>query len=206
MTDADLSVAATIVRNIDLLEEVRDYLATTMDPVLGQAVGELLTRKRDEFGWTGEIGMELGGPMYMAPHDWKMENGEEDAFDLYVAFGGTNDNDLYWISNFAGVSETGIEFEVASDSGRVAAVRKALKAIFKSDPTLLENLRASGFSWSPEGRLTMPVTITREALAAAFEDEDFDTALTPIAEALDRIHAARKHLDLLVDRIRGEAG
>lgn len=206
MSDADLSVAAAIVRNIDLLEATYDYVGTKIDPVLGQAVGTLLARKRDDFGWVGDVEMTFEGSMYLAPSDWRTAEDEEDAFDLYFVFDAISENDLYWVANFVGVEGTGVGFEVLSDTGTKAAVRRTLRRIFGADQAILETLRTSGFSWSPQGDLTMPVTISREALAAAFENEDFDTALAPVAEALDRIHAARKHLDLLVDRIRGEAG
>lgn len=204
MKDADPSVAAAIVRNIDLLEAATDYVSTNMEHALGHAVGELLVRKRDEFGWTGEVELTFEGSMYVAPSDWRAA--EDDNFDLYVGFDAIEDNDLYWVSNFAGVLGTGVGFKVFSDSGTEAAVKKALKKIFEADPALLETLRTFGFSWSPRGNLTMPVTISRDALAAAFEDEDFATALAPIAEALDRIHAAREPLDLLVARLRKQAG
>lgn len=206
MTDANLSVAAAIVRNIDLLEATYDYVDDKIDPALGEAVGKLLTRKRDEFGWIGEVEMSFGDSMYLAPSDWRKAEDEEDNFDLYFAFDAIGESTQSWIGNLVGVEGAGMGFEILSDSGTKAAVRGRLRTIIRDDPALLENLRASGFSWRPKGDLTVPVTITREALAAAFEDEDFDTALAPIAEALDRIHAARKHLDLLVDRIRAEAG
>lgn len=206
MTDADLSVAAAIVRNIDLLEATYDYVDDKIDPALGEAVGKLLTRKRDEFGWIGEVEMSFEDSMYLAPSDWQKAEDEEGNFDLYFAFDAIGESTQSWIGNLVGVEGAGMGFEILSDSGTKAAVRGRLRTIVRDDPALLENLRASGFSWSPKGDLTMPVTITREALAAAFEDEDFDTALAPIAEALDRIYAARKHLDLLVDRIRGVAG
>lgn len=202
MTDADLSVAAAIIRNIDLLQAAMDYLDNTMETTLGREVAKVIEAKQRDFDWEGEAEDDPGDVSWLAPREWRVAGDDEGNFDLFAKFDERMETDRSWVATVSGVGETGVVFAMESNT----LSNHSLNRILGGDTTLTETLREFGFTWEPRGRLSMPITISREALAQAFQDEDFTIALAPVSEALDRIQAARKSLDLLVDRIRERAG
>lgn len=197
MTQQDNDIGATIVRNIDLLESAMSYASETMDRLIGQEIGDILKRKRDKFGWNGDPVETVEDNFWLSSPEWISEGDPDGNYDLLVEMDMTGEA-VTWLAYFAGVADLGVHLEPSSNT----LSRGPLKRVLKNNPELMAEFASRGFHWDPEGKLTLPVEFSREALAMAFEEEDFSEALAPLEEALDLVFEARALFDRLVAKIR----
>lgn len=202
----DPEVGAVIVRHIDEIEAALKYADETMEPQLGKAVAELGNDWLKKHEWAGETEDDLGEEFWVASKEWQMEGESKDSFDLYANFDssvGPNDFDpSTWIANFAGFLGAGIHFTFETD----ALNKNPWKSLLKTETILVDELLSRGFQCDlKSGELAMPISIDRETLAEAFQEEDFEEALKPIEKALDNMLAAKDVLDKLVEAIRKNA-
>lgn len=195
-------ISAAIVRNLELLRAVRLHLEEDMDPALLRAVESLGQERIASFGWTGKFGDDLSDA-YLAPQEWISAAGESpDEYDLYVKLEVEEDSESTWLECFLG-NTPGMALWLWSDSlGKIVPTRKRLVAEVSADHALADSMRAAGFQIDQGTGVYMPLTFSRDAMAAAFETGDFTEALQPMADALDRVHDLREPLDRLVKALR----
>lgn len=104
-----------------------------------------------------------------------------------------------WVGTVAGFAGAGIRFSATTD----ALGQRDWKALLRSQGALIDELVKRGFLCDPKtGDVALTIPISREALAAGFEEEDLAPALEPLGVTIDRIHAARSTLDRLVEAIK----
>ncbi|MGR3761741.1 hypothetical protein ACUXV3_16675 [Roseobacteraceae bacterium NS-SX3] len=197
MTQQDNDIGAAIVRNIDLLESAMSYATDTMDRLLGQEVGDILKRKRDKFGWSGDPVETFEDGFWLSPPEWISEDDPDGNYDLFVEMDMTEEANT-WLAYFAGVNGLGVFLAPSSNTLSPAPFKRVLK----SSPELMAEFASKGFHWDPEGKLTLPLEFSREALAMAFQEEDFSEALAPLEEALDLVFETRALFDQLAAKIR----
>lgn len=202
----DPAIGGVITRHIDELEAAIRYAHNVMQPTLGKALAHVIDKRKASFGWAGAIDEDLDEQSWLAPEDWRTADDREDHFDLYIDFDYTDCIDggepETWLGVFCGFAGAGLRFTFGTN----ALGARGWKALLRSEAEIVEALVAQGFRCDPkDGDLAVLVSLDRAALATAFEEQDFEAALQPIAAALDRIEHARRALDRLVAAIRKQA-
>lgn len=204
---ADPAVGTVIVRHIDELEAALRYAHNTMQPMLAKAAAAALEEKRLALGWAGEVPADFDETLWLAPEEWRMP-GNAEANDFYLSFSlGTmpcidGHEPETWIGTIAGFAGATIRLVFGTD----ALGQRDWKALLRSEGALLDALVNKGFLCDPKsGELALTVPVNRERLAAGFDDEDLETALAPLSQAVDRIHSAQSIFDTLVETIKTKA-
>lgn len=203
----DPAVGTVIVHHIDELEAALRYAHNTMQPMLAKAVAAVLADKRLALGWAGEVPADFDETLWLAPEQWRMQ-GDAEANDFYLScsLGTTPCIDGHepetWIGTVAGFAGATIRLVFGTD----AMGQRDWKALLRSEGALVDALVNKGFLCDPKsGDLALTVPINRESLAAAFEEEELETALAPLSQAVDRIYAAQSTFDSLVETIKRKA-
>ncbi|MCX9147719.1 hypothetical protein [Erythrobacter sp. WG] len=200
------SAGAIIVRHIEELEAAVRYARGPMSKALGNAVAELLTDETRRLGWNGDIPRDLNEQIWFAPNEWRTANDSEDYYDLFIELEDTDCIDggdtRTWIGTFCGFAGAGIRLGLDTN----ALGPKSWKSLLRKESDLIDQLLDAGFLCdAKKGELAVLMTFDRDALAQAFADDDFDEALLPLAQAIERIVKARPLLDELVGLIRQRA-
>lgn len=203
---SDLSAGAVIVRHIEELEAAVRYARGPMAKALGHAVAELLEEQKLALGWTGEIPSDLNEHIWLAPSEWRTPNDTENNYDLFIEFDETTcldgEETETWIGSFGGFAGASVRLVLSTN----ALGARNWKALLRSEVALIDQLLECGFLCdAKKGELAALMTFNRDALAQAFADDDFDKALLPLAQAVERIVKARPLLDQLVSLIRERA-
>jgi hypothetical protein len=199
----DPAIGSVIVRHIDELEAALRHAHNSMQPMLAKEVAKAIEEKREAYGWAGNIPEDLDKDMWLAPDEWRTAGDTDDNFDLFLELYANpcidGDEPETWVGTFCGFAGAGIRLSFDTN----ALGQRAWKALLRSQAAVIDDLIARGFWCDPKkGELAVLVSIEREALAEAFEEEDFTAALQPIGDALDRIQAARPVLDRVVGAVR----
>ena len=201
------AIGAVIVNHIDELEAALRYANSTVQPMLEKAVANVMDEKRHELGWAGESPADFDDAQWLAPEEWRM-GGSAGENDFYLSFGldttpciDGNEPET-WIGIIAGFAGAGIRLSASTD----ALGQRPWKALMKSEAALLNDLVGMGFVCDPKsGDIALAISINRDSLAAAFDDDLLEAALEPVSHAIDRIDAARPVLDRLVQAIKRSA-
>ncbi len=196
----DPSVGPVIVRHIDDLEAALRYEQSSMKPALGKAVAEIFESHRKANGWAGKVAIDLDDPVWIALNHWRTANSSNDSFDLFFELRSTNCIDgnepATWVGAFCGFAGAGIRININSN----ALGWRPWKALLRAEASAFVN---RGYFCDPkEGVLALPISIDRDALAEAFAEDDFTTALRPIGAALDKIKSEEETFDRFVSAIR----
>lgn len=203
----DPAAGTVIVRYIDELETALLYAQKKMQPMLANAAAAVLEKKRLVLGWAGEVPGNFDEAMWLAPEEWRMPgDADENDFYLFFALERTPCIDGHepktWVATMAGFAGATVRLMFKSDK----LDQRGWKSLLRTEATLLDALVNEGFLCDPKsGHLALTVSINRESLADGFEDEELEGALAPLAEAVDRLHAAQPVLNGLVDAIKAKA-
>lgn len=203
---SDPVVGAVIVQHIDELEAALRYANNRMEPMLEKAIASVIEEKRLDLGWSGEVVADFSETLWLAPPEWRIPGASEES-DFYLSFSleAAPCIDGYepetWVGTIAGFAGATLRFVFGTD--RLG--RQPWKAMLKSQGSLLDELVSKGFLCDPKtGDLALTISVNRDALAAGFERDALEEALSPLSVALDRIHAAQPILDRLVEVIKAK--
>lgn len=88
------------------------------------------------------------------------------------------------------------------------ATSSVWRKLVKTSEGIVAELRALGFSIDDDDdrRLYLPVVLDREALARAFETDDFDEVMKPVAMAVGNVMAAAPVLTRLRSAAMAKGG
>ena len=197
------TVGATVVRYIDELEGSLRYIHQMMEPDLGAAVAQVIEQKREQLGWAGEVSDVLDDPTWLSPGEWRMGDSSDDDFYLYASIENTGCADGQdvetWIGTFCEFGGDGLCFEISTDALGKAVWKKLLASQVETIGQLID----LGFKCDPRaGFLGLPISIDRNLLAGAFENDEFSVALQPIGLAIEQLNVAKPTLDKLIIEIR----
>jgi hypothetical protein len=82
-----------------------------------------------------------------------------------------------------------------------------ISGVLTANFRIAELLKERGFQQADSGnRLFVPIAIETEALALAFEKEDFEAALAPVRQALELVVVAKGDIDGLIALMRKRGG
>lgn len=207
LTDNERVAAKAIIANIADLEVARHFLVNTMDPWLRKGMLDLLTDKARTLDWIEAIEWDDEDTYFVLPKDWaasghRREKCEEDAwFHLGWHDGERDHDDESWVACATGKAPSGTWLELGF--GREVVTKTVWRKILVDHPRVVEDLRALGFVIElREGWIDYPVTLDPDALARAFEANDFSEASAPLKLAIDKAVEAKPLFDTLVAAIR----
>lgn len=203
--DLDNSADATIVRNLDLLQALRNHLTSNIDPMLEKSVGDTIFSWAHQKDWLySKNGIGSCSPIGKQHWAIKPESPDDtsDGYIVRITLEAISEDRDYWIEQFLGRDGARMALWLLSDAGSEAAVRRAFTNALANDPELKQELLSVGFLHDPKFGVYMPLSFSVEEMAAAFEGGDFDIALSPLQDALDRIENITPTLDRLCDSLR----
>lgn len=203
--DLENSADATIVRNLDLLRAIHDHIEKNIEPMLGKAVIQVVSGWAEQKDWLyreGEIGD--GSPIGKKYWEIRAESPDEtsDGYILRITLEAISENRNYWIEHFLERDGARIALWLWSDIGSEAAIRRAFASVLTNDPDLRQELLSAGFLHDPKYGVYMPLSFSTEEMATAFEEAEFDVALSPLRDALNRIDNISPALDRLCGSLR----
>jgi hypothetical protein len=201
MTHSEAS--ATIIHHISELEAALRHAHESMQPRLSKEVANIMNGHRRQLNWSGTVDNTFEEEMWIASPEWKVGVDGDQDYDLYCEFGGSLGVDgeecETWAGHFCGSFGTGIQFSLETKT----LTKRGRVKLLKTEPVLVQELVARGFSCDPStGEIVIPIPIDQCALSKAFENNDFDEALEPVSNALDRVSSALEVLDQLVAATR----
>jgi hypothetical protein len=207
MTDAT-KLDGLIVRNIEDIEAAYKRAENELEAVLRRETAKIFSAQIGALGWQGEHHDSLEeGQQWFAPIEWKLADAEFDEYDLFISFGwhaGLNNYSGSWLAHFVGVNGAGVQLELSSNSISRKQWRELLKG--QAGQRAIGRLQEKGLAvdLKNENPITLPVHFDRSTLANAFEDEDenFEEAFMPLANAINTVAGLRDVLDELVAAVR----
>lgn len=206
LTDTERTAAKAIIANIADLEAARQFLIHKMDPWLLKEMTDLLERKAEALEWAYTIDKK-NVSYFIMPQDWaasgvRREKYEEDGWFALQWHEGPGDwEDESWIAVATSKAPSGTGLELCF--GRMVVTKTVWCKVLADHPEIVKQLRALGFAVElREGWINYPVTLDPEALARAFEVNDFSEASAPLELAIDMAAKAKPLLDPLVAVIR----
>jgi len=190
----DPELAARIVRTIADLE--RDYLFA-WGPLSERLMREAasVAAKAVPEAWAVE-GTEWN--LLLTTPQWRATRGVGQDAWLELSDVVEDEHDHSWAAVFVSAGPTKLCLELKFRPGLTP---NAQSLTGKDKP--LANVLREGFEQdSASKRILIPIAIDGEALARAFELNDFDQALTPLRRAVEAAVKAKPDLDVLVEHVR----
>lgn len=198
----DVALAALIVRNIGDIEAALSTAQNQLDKRFFDEVEQATQASSDQI-WNVKYDRDEDD-VRLTKQDWPSGEDEDFCLQFGELAGANGETEWTWIATSTGSGPNGATFALIFKQKSVTEAR--LKQLLSNHPELTTRLRERGFKRDESGKqLFTPITIDREALAQAFEKDDFDVALEPIQTAVKTASAAVKELDELVRLIRSQA-
>ncbi|KQY75350.1 hypothetical protein [Brevundimonas sp. Root1423] len=196
MAQAELN--SLIVSNLKDLEAVTRHLEDTLQPLVGEAIDEVVERHLTKTHWEGETAWDDDGS-WLAPKAWRKPDGSS-GDEFFCQFSLEADSDLegakdgYWLSQLLGLGHAKLGFRwVRNDVGKLRW-RKAVGA----NTALIADLRGLGFSYDEKsGSFFLPVIVEPSAMSDALVQETPQLALQPLHDALDTLVRSQAKFDEL---------
>ncbi len=191
----DPKLAARIVLGVAELEQ--NYRLAE-GPLSEQFITEAHVAVQDVIPDTWEIHGEAW-ELYITSPDWKSTRGNGRG-DAWLEIGDViEDPEAHsWIAVAVAAGPTQMCLELKFRKGLAD-----VPTCFKASPQLATTIMERGFELSHEGaRLSIPITIEADKLAAAFKSDDFEQALQPMSNAAKLAATAKQEIDDLVGLAR----
>jgi hypothetical protein len=207
LTDTERAAAKAIIASIADLEAARQFLIHKMDKWLLKGMLDVLESKAHTFGWKHAIKPDDDETYFVMPEEWaapdkEQRKCEEDAWFFLGWHDGEGENEgESWVACATGKAPSGAWLELSF--GRDVVTTTVWRKILAEHPVIVEQLRGLGFVVElRDGWIDYPVTLDPDALARAFEANDFSEASAPLELAIDMAAKAKPLLDTLVAAIR----
>jgi hypothetical protein len=196
-------LAALIVRNIGDIEAAINMASDLLDKQFFKEVVQAAAQRATDTPWHVQYD-EDKWEIKLTRNEW-ITNNEDDFWLQFSELPGPNEeSDTTWIAVATRTGPNGATLGLSFQHRPITPAR--LRILLNNHPPLVTSLSERGFKRDESGRqLFIPVTIDREELAQAFENDDFDTALEPIRVVVTTVQEAEQKLDELVRLIRGQA-
>lgn len=196
------SAGAILLKDLELFNSTSVYFERDVNTeVLGE-LGQAMEAWCVEKHWETENldAEQFGNVTWCAPPLWK--SGEEDGYVAWFDFGYPSDltGNSYHLANLCGVGEDRVGFSFQVDHASFGG-KSAWNSSIKSPEAsmFLEQLSRSGFSHLGKGVYFLPVAISIDEIAQAWEAEDYADATKPLTAALDLIAVTLPAFQSLLD-------
>lgn len=194
---------AIIIENLGMFDEAKRLFDKIEEEVFDK-VDAIVEDWVKENGWAGECDF-YESDTWIAHPDWIAgENGEYWA-RLFLNYypGADPEVESEWLSDLCGESQVPFGFCFEANYPRFGGKAK-WKNFCKS---LTENnlaLKEAGFNADGKGGWFLPVKLNKGTVANAYENEDYDEAMKPVFEALEKLEKARPVFDGLLEKAKSD--
>lgn len=181
------SLDALIIRNIADIEAAMKHAQEEIGPRVWEEVARVMQEECDADPWIAVADVE-DEDVWFTDRGWLMPDQRKPKADFWLGLDertdGGNEGENSWLAAFVAGGPNGATMAFWLDQRILGP--GAWKKLVKSSDGVVAELRGLGFSVDDDDdrRLYLPVVLDREALASAFETEDFDAVLAPIKVAV----------------------
>lgn len=183
---------ALVIRNIADIEAAITQAQQEIGPVIWREAAKTAKAVCDD-EWTVLID-EDDDELRLADRTWMIHGARKPKADfsirLYERVRPDGDGENSWLATFVAGGPNGAMMAFWIEQTIVTP--SAWKKLVKTSDGIIADLRALGFSIDDDDdrRVFVPVVLDREALARAFETDDFDEVMRPVATAVSNVMAA----------------
>lgn len=199
------NLSALVIRNIGDLTAAIKHASEVIEPRMWQEMGGVLQRTLPADTWYVNVTDE---ELWFADRQWPQPDLTLPATNYWLQLaertqpGG--ESETSWLATFTGSGPSGAYLSLVF--GQDLLGPGAWKKLLTTGGDYIAALEASGFRRDPgNGQLYMPVPIDNDALARAFEEDDFDQALAPLDHVIAAVSRSRGALAALVGALRVKA-
>jgi hypothetical protein len=190
---------ALIVRNIGDVGAAANRAKNDIDPRLWTESGIVANAAAAAMGWLSHVDVS-DEAVWLTHRNWLQAADEVDDPPFFLRLNEREepgvDAEWTWLASFTGAwpGRGRMGLFVGYDHLTNGAWKKQLR----TNSEIVDALIARGFRYdSPAGDLYVPFIVSPELLATAFEEDSFETALQPLADAIGIAGTARAELDAL---------
>lgn len=147
------------------------------------AMARLVEAKASSLGWAGEF--DIDGHLWLCPPVWMVEGDAVGYFELDFGPSGQAGNEgepHFDLSRLCGVGGGSMAFCFRHDGGK-----RAWKPVAKEGAASVAGL---GFALDDHANFHVACTPAQAEMARALADDDFEQALQPLSNAMDRLPAS----------------
>jgi hypothetical protein len=199
------NLSALVIRNIGDLAAAMKQASEVIEPRVWQELGARLKKELPADTWHVNVADE---DLWFADRQWSGPELALPGVNFWLALGECvqpgRDAEDTWLPVFTGSGPAGAHLALFFEQKLVGT--GAWKKLLKAGGDHLAALEASGFRRDPgNSQLYMPVLIDNDALARAFEEEDFDEVLEPLTKVIAAVSRSRRALAAFVEALRAKA-
>lgn len=191
----DTKLAGRIIRSLKQVEDDYFHASVTFSEMLMKAAVQAIKKTVPEPFKVVES--DVTAAIHAA--GWKATRGVGQDFTIELGeLCAPEDREYCWLTAATAVGPTRLGLEFTCRPG----LREAAAKIIRDDKAMAAVWKAGFVRDEQETRLFIPVAIPAEKLAQAFEQNALDTAMIPVAKAVEQAIAAMPELDKIVEAIR----
>ena len=183
---------ALVIRNIADIEAAIVHAQLEIGPVIWREAAKT-AQTLCEGDWTVVVDAD-DDELRLADRSWMTHGTRKPKADfsirLYERVPRDGDGENTWLATFVASGPNGATMAFWIE--QTIATPSVWRKLVKTSEGIVAELRALGFSIDDDDdrRLYLPVVLDREALARAFETDDFDEVMKPVATAVGNVMAA----------------
>lgn len=197
MTTTAPRAGTLILRHIDILAESARLLQTEIEPEVIQALENQIETWAEERKWHLS---RTKGAIWFGPTQWLLNDGPDESKAWFgIGVEDENAKDTLAVVDWCGHGLTRMGFWLSIDFKRICKTSLQWSR-FTSGLTEID-----GFTHQ-KGYWFMPITLSPESLAAAYERGDYNEALSPLRQALECIKRAQETVDGILETAEKEFG
>lgn len=198
MADDDIIRAgAIILKDLALFNQTAVFFEGQVDPVIRNAVGELVQVWIRVMNWKGETDVsDEFEALWICPSNW--EEDEDKPFAKF-RFGYEDgvDTNSYEIADLFGVGESKFGFRFQPEYSWFGG-KSAWNTAAKTMTDQIQKISNTGWIYEEKGVFFLPAVMDSTFLVTAWENEDWSDALSPLTEALNKIAEDMKLFETII--------
>lgn len=189
---ATKTLDALVIRNIADIEAAIKHAQDEIGPIIWEEAAKTAQDRCDD-AWTLIVDAD-NDELRLADRTWMIHGARNPRADfsvrLYERILPDGDGENSWLATFVASGPNGATMAFWIEQSIVTP--SAWKKLVKTSDGIVAELRALGFSIDDDDdrRLYVPVVLDREALARAFETDDFDEVMKPVGTAVCNVMEA----------------
>lgn len=198
MADDDIIRAgAIILKDLALFNQTAVFFEGQVDPVIRNAVGDLVQVWSRERNWKGEMDVSEGfEALWICPSNW--EEGEDNPFAKFrFCYEDVVDTNSYEIADLFGVGDSRFGFRFQPEYSWFGG-KSAWNTAVKTMADQIQKISNTGWIYEDKGVFFLPAVMDSTFLVTAWENEDWSEALSPLTEAVNKIEEDIKLFETII--------
>lgn len=198
MADDDIIRAgAIILKDLALFNQTAVFFEGQVDPVIRNAVGDLVQVWSRARNWKGEMDVsEELEALWICPSNW--EEDEDNPFAKFrFCYEDGVDTNSYEIADLFGVGESRFGFRFQPEYSWFSG-KSAWNTAVKTMADQIQKISNAGWIYEDKGVFFLPAVMDSTFLVTAWENEDWSEALSPLTEAVNKIEEDIKLFETII--------